>query len=279
MQMNRLVIFPVLGFFFIFPIDAQVRHLPEDTVIFRKFLQYAQQGDHSIIHTARFFSDTPYTGGTLEGDSVEQLAVNLRELDCVTFVENVIALHLMLQSERTYDNFCRILQQIRYRNGVIDGYLSRLHYFSEWLDDNRQKGIISLPAIPGCRDFSPAVSFMSTHCDHYPALKTRPDWCRQMTAIENNINRLKVCYIPKEQVKNYEKSLQNGDIIAITTHIQGLDVAHTGFAVVQNGRLYLLHASSEAKKVVVSDETLHDYLARRKNHSGVMVARIIHIHS
>ena len=268
------IIFLIAGIFITSPMNAQIRYLPEDAAIFGQFLQYAQQSDNSIIHTARFFMDKPYIGGTLEGDSIEQLVVNLRELDCVTFVENVIALHLTLQGERTYDHFCRFLKQIRYRNGVIDGYLSRLHYFSEWLDDNRQKGIISLPTIPGCHEFSPAVSFMSTHCDIYPALKSNPDWCKMMTAYEKDVNMLKLCYIPKEQLKNFEKNIQTGDVIAITTHIQGLDVVHTGFAIARNGRIHLLHASSEAKKVIVSDETLHDYLARRKNHSGIIVARI-----
>jgi len=273
--MSKFFTFFVLGFFFTFPMDAQIRYLPADTIIFGKFLKYSQQSGHSIIHTARFFMDTPYVGGTLEGGDKEQLVVNLRELDCVTFVENVMALYLMLQSERhTFDNFYRILQQIRYRNGIIDGYLSRLHYFSDWLDNSRQKGIISLPPITGCRNFTPAVSFMSTHCDNYQALKAHPDWCKQMTVIEKDINKLKLCYIPKEQVKIYEKTIQTGDIIAITTHIQGLDVAHTGFAIVQNGKLYLLHASYEAKKVIISDETLHNYLARRKNHSGVMAGRV-----
>ena len=271
--MRKLLI--VTGFFITFPMLAQVKYQPEDTEIFERFLEYSSQGNHSILHTARFFMDTPYVGGTLEGDPEEQLRVNLRELDCVTFVENVIALHLMLQGDRhTFAGFCNILQQIRYRNGVIDGYLSRLHYFSEWLDNNRQKGIVTLPAIQGCRSFTPETSFMSTHCDAYPALKTHPEWCKQMIDIEKNINRLKLCYIPKEQIKDCEKYLQTGDIISITTHIAGLDASHTGLAVLQNGRVYLLHASSEAKKVVLSDETLHDYLANRKNHSGIMVARM-----
>jgi len=273
-MVSKKFIILLVGCYITCATHAQIRHLSEDAEIFGQFLQYAQQSDNCIIHTARFFMDKPYLGGTLEGDSIEQLVVNLRDLDCVTLVENVIALQLMLQGERTFGNYLRILQQIRYRNGIIDGYLSRLHYFSEWLDDNRQKGIITLPTIPGCRDFTPAVSFMSTHCDSYPALKSNPDWCKQMPAIEKEINALNLCYIPKEQVKNYETNLRTGDVIAITTHIQGLDVAHTGFAVVQNGRVYLLHASLEEKKVVISDETLHDYLARRRNHSGVIVARI-----
>ena len=273
--MNRFLLSFFFGFFLPFPMEAQVKYMSEDTVIFQRFLQYSRQSDGSIIHAARFFIDTPYVGGTLEGDDVEQLRVNLRELDCVTFVENVLALYLMLQSDsHTFGNFCRILQHIRYRDGIIDGYLSRLHYFSEWLDNNRQKGTISLPAIPACRSFTPDVSYMSAHCDAYPALKAHPDWCRRMTAIEKNINELNLCYIPKAQVKDFETNLHSGDIIAITTHISGLDVAHTGFALKQNGRVYLLHASSEAKKVMVSNETLHDYLVKRKNHSGILQGRI-----
>jgi len=272
--MRKLLIFS--GIFFTFPLLAQVKYLPEDIEIFERFLKYSSQGDQSMIHTARFFMDTPYVGKTLEDDSEEQLRINLRELDCVTFVENVVALYLMLQGDKhTFSDFCRILQQIRYRDGIIDGYLSRLHYFSDWLDNNRQKEIVSLPAIQGCSSFSPETSFMSTHCDAYPALKTNPEWCRQIVDIEKNINQLNFCYIPKEQLINCEKYLQPGDIIGITTHVKGLDVSHTGLVLVQNGKAYLLHASSEMKKVVVSDETLHDYLANRKNHSGILVSRLI----
>jgi hypothetical protein len=274
--MKQLVIFLISGMVFTPRLNAQIRYLPEDTVVFNRFLQYARQGDYSMIHTARFFIDTPYVGGTLEDDSEEQLRVNLRELDCVTFVENTTALYLMLQSNRhTFDNFCSILQRIRYRDGIINGYLSRLHYFTEWLGNNRQKEIINLPAVPGCHSFTPEVSYMSTHCDAYPALKTHPDWCSQMSAIEKSINELNFCYIPKEQLKDSETHFNTGDIIAITTHTAGLDVAHTGLALVQNGRVYLFHASSEAKKVVISEETLHDYLARIKNHSGILTGRLV----
>ena len=262
--------------FFSFPMIAQVKYLPEDIEIFERFLKYSHQGDQSMIYTARFFMETPYVGGTLEGDDEEQLRVNLRELDCVTFVENVVALHLMLQTElQTFAEFCRILQHIRYRNGVIDGYLSRLHYFSDWLDNNRRKEILTLPTIQGCSSFIPETFFMSTHCDAYPALKMHPEWCKQMIDFEKNINQLKFCYIPKEQINNCGKYLQTGDVVGITTQVKGLDVTHTGLVIEQNGRIYLLHASSEAKKVIVSDETLHDYLANRKNHSGILIGRII----
>jgi len=115
---------------------------------------------------------------------------------------------------------------------------------------------------------------MSTNCDAYPALKANPELCRQIGNFEKDINKLNLCYIPKAQVRNVETSILTGDIIAITTHINRLDIAHTGFALIQNERVYLLHASSEAQKVVVSDEPLHDYLVRLRNHSGIITGRV-----
>jgi hypothetical protein len=253
--------------------QAQPLYQPEDTAIFHRFVSYAEAGNHDITRLASFFMDTPYVGGTLEGDSTERLRINLRELDCFTFVENILALRLLLSdNDQSFERFCHILENIRYRNGVLDGYLSRLHYTSEWLCDNEQKGILYLPDLPASEVFSPSVSFMSTHCDNYPALKANPPWCAKILHIENEVNKLNLRYIPKENIGKND-GIQNGDIIAITTHIKGLDISHVGFALRKNGVIYLLHASSEAKKVVVSSEPLSEYLAKRKNHSGVVVAR------
>ena len=275
-MMKKLITSFALVFSAIFHADAQVQYLPEDTVVFNRFLQYSKQGDHSVIRIANFFLEAPYVGGTLEGEGDERLRVNLRELDCVTLLENVIALRLMLQSDsHTFDNFCRILQTIRYRDGNIDGYLSRLHYFSDWLDNSRKNGIINLPENPLCRSFTPGISYMSANCNLYPALRNNPELCNRMSAIEKNVNELRFCYVPKENVKDLGAHIQNGDIIAITTHINGLDVSHTGFAMIKNRTAYLLHASTEARKVTLSEETLHDYLARMRNNSGIIIGRLV----
>ncbi|MDR1673321.1 MAG: DUF1460 domain-containing protein [Bacteroidales bacterium] len=252
---------------------------PEDSAVFRRFMHYVSESDPDIIRIASFFLDIPYVSGTLEGDAEERLRVNLREMDCFTFVENVIALHLMLQNNKqcadnSLDHFCEILQHIRYRNGVLNGYLSRLHYTSEWMDNNYRKGVLTLPQLPHCQTFRPEVSFMSTHCNIYPALQAHPEWCTAVGNIEKDINRLRLRYIPKEQTDD-AAGIRNGDIIAITTHVKGLDVVHVGFAFHKGNSVYLIHASSEAGKIIISTETLYDYLQRRKNHSGIMVARIV----
>ena len=73
----------------------------------------------------------------------ERLVVNLREFDCFTFVENVVALAWLLKSrEKSFEGFRRLLRKIRYRNGRLQGYSSRLHYFSDWIHDNQKKGIV-----------------------------------------------------------------------------------------------------------------------------------------
>ncbi|MFV1988088.1 MAG: N-acetylmuramoyl-L-alanine amidase-like domain-containing protein, partial [Gemmatimonadota bacterium] len=46
----------------------------------------------AIGRLAESFVGTPYTPGTLEADGPEGLVINFREFDCVTFVENMLAM-------------------------------------------------------------------------------------------------------------------------------------------------------------------------------------------
>ena len=79
----------------------------------------------------------PYVAHTLEPNDQERLIINLRELDCTTFVESAMALTLCVRSGRTtFDDYCRILQKIRYWQGRAPQYIRRLHYFTSWIEDN-----------------------------------------------------------------------------------------------------------------------------------------------
>ena len=93
--------------------------------------------------------------------------------------------------------------------------------------------------------------------------------------IEERMNEQNYSFVPKEKVKSIENQLLNGDIIAITTNIEGLDITHVGFAIrLQHKRIYLLHASSDFKRVMVTDKPLVEYLAKNKTQTGIMVARL-----
>ena len=91
----------------------------------------------------RSFIGSPYKAHTLETDGEESLIINLREFDCTTFVETCLALTTEFKmGGYTFDSYQYILKRIRYRNGYIDGYNSRLHYFTDWITDNSELGYV-----------------------------------------------------------------------------------------------------------------------------------------
>jgi hypothetical protein len=262
--------------------------------------------DPLMLEIGKFFLGTPYVTGTLETKGAEHLVVNLREYDCVTFVENVVALlwhvepHLQRKWRSTsslrgatsrpnvgglstagvksrgksFETFRRLLRKIRYRQGRLQGYSSRLHYFSDWIHDNQKKGIVrDVTAKIGGRSLRKAITFMTTHPDLYPSLKNVAE-LRRIKSIERTISRRSLFFIPKKTLGRLEDRIRDGDLIAITTNTKGLDVQHVGLAARVKNRIHLLHASIIEGKVVLSKKTLYQYLMQSKVRSGIMVARI-----
>lgn len=255
----------------------------QDRVIFRKLINHLDKKKFSrnlpgqlVMEIGKLFLGTPYRAGALERKGDERLAVNLRELDCVTFVENVVALAWHLKSgRRSFEAFRGFLQKTRYRDGHVQGYPSRLHYFSDWIHDNQKKGIVrDVTRELGGRPRKKAAGFMTTHPDLYPKLKRLSDF-RAMRVIERSMSRRPLFFVPKDAVRPVEVRIRDGDIIAITTNIEGLDVQHVGLAARVNRRIHLLHASSREGKVVLSPKTLCRYLRQGRTRSGIMVARLV----
>ena len=259
--------------------DSEIIQDTRDSVIFRELAEkFTDKKDLPIgtLITAigKTLEGTPYVAHTLENDSDEKLVVNLRELDCTTFAENCLALARTFKSDDcSYQHFLANLQQIRYRNGVRNHYPSRLHYFSDWLFNNAEKNIIELPSTSASENFANHVNFMSKHPDSYQCLKANPAFVEEMDELEKTISAKEYRYIPKEKIASVEGQLNEGDIAGITTNIAGLDIVHTVLLTQVNGRIHILHASSSAKKVVVSSEPLADYLAKNKIQTGIMLGR------
>jgi hypothetical protein len=228
-----------------------------------------------LLEIGQSFLGTPYRSGPIETIGAEHLIVNLREFDCFTFVENVIALAKHLKSrEKTFKAFRNLLQKIRYRQGRLHGYSSRLHYFSDWIYNNQKKGMIrDVTEEMGGRPLRKALTFMTLHPELYPPLKDRVV-LRRMKSIERTISRRPLFFIQKNSLRRMEDRVCDGDLIAITTNREGLDVQHVGFAVRVKNRIHLLHASSAEGKVVLSQKTLYRYLMQSRARTGIMVARI-----
>lgn len=230
-----------------------------------------------IIETGKLFLQTPYVGGTLENNVKEKLTINLHQLDCTTYIENVLALSkLSARSEINIDEFSNELEFIRYRNGNMNDYSSRLHYFTDWIFNNEGKGlVIDVTKKIGGELYQKTINFMSSHTSSYPALVNDSSLIETIIQTEKTINDRKHYYIPESKIQQIENQIKDGDLIAITTKIKGLDVSHTGIAIHLNDRLHLMHASSKAKKVVISDIPLAEMIQKNRLQSGIMVSRVL----
>lgn len=227
-----------------------------------------------MVQTARFFLNAPYVAATLEKEP-EGLVINLREMDCMTLVENVVALTRTMQSATpSFDEFCKNLQTIRYRNGEIHDYTDRLHYTTDWIFENQRKGIVKdVTHEIGGISLPVDVSFMSAHPDSYKPLKDHPERVARIAAKEKEINARPYYYIPESEIDRLAEGIKEGDIVCFVTTIKGLDISHVGVVCRVGDKLTFIHASTTQKKVIVNEAPLQEYVESIKRNSGIMVVR------
>ena len=264
-------------------------YAPEDSVKVMAWLSEAARRPKDTDWTLFFaekFIGTPYVASTLEVNGEEELVVNLRQVDCTTLVENVVALTLTLRdASPSFAGFCRNLERLRYREGRLDGYPSRNHYFSEWIESNGRQGLVREICGEAQDGFRPFVgvqrlelNYMTTHPEAYPMLKGKPEDVRRIRANEQRFDGKRVRYVPADWTgkgRDELGAIHDGDILAIVTRKRGLDTSHLGFAVWRKGRLHLLNASSIHKKVVLEPMTLRQYMKKHPSQLGVRVVRVI----
>ncbi|MCM1348781.1 MAG: DUF1460 domain-containing protein [Firmicutes bacterium] len=218
------------------------------------------------------FLGVPYVAGTLEGEP-EQLTVNTSELDCTTFVETALALAMTVESRRTsWRDYINNLEQLRYRGGRVNGYPSRLHYVSDWIVDNAHRGnLVEVTDRVGQTDSKiKTLDYMTQHRDAYPALADSANYAG-LKNVEVGFRSHKYSYIRPASLPSAR--LKDGDVIALTTNMAGLDVTHLGIVKMVKGVPHLMHASLKQKKVVIDELSLADYL-RRHRPQGFRVIRL-----
>lgn len=222
------------------------------------------------------FLGSAYQAGLLDRSKTESLFVSFKEFDCLLFVENVLAMarNIAVQ-DINYQTFTNNLKDQRYVNGEINGYCSRLHYFSDWIDDNQKRGNVeNITSKLGGIPLNKKLDFMSSHRNLYPQLMNDNVNYKCIVNRENYINKLNISYLPTVKIKQIYSQLKPGDIIALTTNIAGLDVTHTGL-IYRNpdGKIGFIHASPAGQVTIAQD--LEKYVKNVKNTIGIMVIRPI----
>lgn len=282
--MIRLFATVVIAAMPIFAFGMPALYTKQDSMTICRLLKSAQNEAQppKALFFARTFLGVPYVGSTLEVCDSERLIVNTRQMDCTTLIETVTALTLCSDRGQTsFRDYIETLTMLRYHDGIINGYASRLHYFTEWIADNSDKGLVE--EISGSNPPFSSVQtvrayYMSEHPQMYKALKNNPGIVPLIRKAEKAITGMKCRFIPKSQLRDSGKwrdIVHDGDILAITTNKKGLEIAHLGFAVWHNdGELHLLNASSIHKRVIDEPMTLYSYLMKHPSHTGIRIIRI-----
>ncbi|MEW6507247.1 MAG: N-acetylmuramoyl-L-alanine amidase-like domain-containing protein [Bacteroidota bacterium] len=283
-MMRRKNIYSTLLLLFCFStIYSQVIYTQQDVEICNSRFELAvsknladKQINEIIIEIGKSFLGTDYVPNSLEKGEKEQLVIHLTGLDCYTFLESTLVLARCIKlGKTTFEDFRDELQNIRYRDGVLKEYPSRLHYFSDWIYDMNKRNIgRDITKQIGGVPYKKQIDFMRKHIDSYKQLKENPMYVLEIASIEKKISKRKKYYIPLGKIERLESKIESGDIIGITTNIEGLDIAHTGIAIrMDDGRIHLLHAPNVGNKVQISEKPLAEYLKANKKQTGIMILR------
>ena len=231
-----------------------------------------------IVEVGKSFIGTDYVSHTIEVDGEERLVINLTGLDCNTFLEYVLVFSRNIkQGKTTFDDYKKELKLIRYRDGNIDQYPSRLHYFTDWIYDNSKKTIVKdITKKIGGELLKLDLSFMSKHPQYYKHLKENPEFIPLIKQQEEEISKRDYYFIPQEKIADIENKIEDGDLLAFTSTVTGLDVNHVGIAVrLDDGRIHVLHAPNVGYQVEITTLPLAEYVIRIEKDSGVIVVRAL----
>ncbi len=277
------IVFLLIVFLLLNQHSAQSIYTQADADICRSKFQLALDNklaerpiNEIIIEIGKSFLGTDYAANSLEKGDEEKLVIHLTGLDCYTFLESALVIARCVKSGKTsFEDYQSELTNVRYRDGILNEYTSRLHYFSDWMYDiNKRRIGKDITQEIGGKPYVKKINFMSAHIDSYKQLQANSKFVEQIAEIEKEISSREYFFIPEDDIEKVEDKIQSGDILGITTNIEGLDIAHTGIAIrMNNGRIHFLHAPIVGQKVQITEKPLTDYIKGNKKQTGIMVLR------
>lgn len=244
---------------------------------------------HYAFYDEHVDRGTRYVAGALEPSPlpenpdayIEPLVLKLDSVDCTTLVEYISAAILgrVASPEPNDSIFQRFVQALRYRNGRRGNYASRKHYFSEWINEGEQYGMMTdiTSTLPGAKPMRKKINFMSENTKSYPQLQKSRSLLQQIREVEEQLSAQTVYYVPTAQIKKAYSGMRHGDIVAFVTDRGGLDIQHVGFVWCEDPEKdepQLFHASSSLGRVCIDVRSLQDYARDASHCQGVRIIRL-----
>ncbi len=221
------------------------------------FLQRLEQVIQDSVGTP--YHDGPLGEGPQAAYDTDPL-IDLSRADCVTFVEQSVA----LASASSLSEATELLQRYRYKDGQIDFQYRNHFMLVDWTPNNpwclESTGKLGIETKTVTRTISKSAFFRRVKA---PELgQDIPD--REVT----------VTYIPIEQAEALAKAIKKPSLVVFIGHVDWLFALHCGIFMPDgdgSGKLY--HASSVAGKVAAMN--LESYAASQsKRYLGMAVYEI-----
>lgn len=195
---------------------------------------------------------------------VEFLPTSLAFLDCMTYVEHVLALASADRADYAGGFLPRLVDVMYDAEGRPLMNHLRSHFTSRWADVNERKGYLANLARG-----HPAAASRDVVLNRVGGNRTFYVEDRFLIASAPQA----VWYFPLATVLNRQAPLKSGDIVALVCQKEGLDVTHMGFFIEHGGKRLLRHASYTRNRII--DEDFDAALRLKKDLPGLMVFRPI----
>lgn len=188
----------------------------------------------------------------MDAFSTERLIIDLKAVDCMTFIEYSEAFKYADDAEQFASN----LEKVRYVGAKVE-FNQRRHFFSDWAQGDH-KIVSDITA-----QLSPHTVFVNKQLNK----NSNGDPIIATVKITPRV----IGYIPTRFIdRKLLKQLKTGDYIGIYSPASGLDVTHVGVVIREGEKVIFRHASSQRKNLRVMDVELFSYLQGK---SGIMVFR------
>lgn len=171
--------------------------------------------------------------------------VDFSRADCVTFVEQTLALALSSNYEQMFANLLRL----RYNNAEIN-FTTRNHYtHADWAPNNSWL----------LADVTAEVG--GSLCESMTKVIDRPAFFRKLGVEESELKNVQapqqmtIKYVPTASLAQIKNKLQSGDLVSLVQKMPGIFSAHMGFIIRDEyGNVLFRHASSRKETYQVTDE-------------------------
>jgi hypothetical protein len=258
-----------------------------DTVL-QLVRSFAENGGYpqGLPAAFRLLEGIPYGGGGA-GCPYDKTLVTCRQLDCVTFVETVLAAALAAREpavgqatptdDYLFARYLHHLNRLRYYDGIVDGRSKRITYFTDAMRIQCRNGVCQdVGSLAHAERFQKPIHYMTSNPGRF---RGTPNW-EDVRRTETTLSNAERFYFPLRyntdstdlDLAAVASVVRNGDVVGLTTNVPGLDVSHVGFLTLRNGELCFTHASFVRKAVVV-EQSLKQYLLTRNSITGLVVFR------